>query len=67
MVLEREMGRFLECHAESTDISEHLSKTQVLEEDQSTSRTKKKNNIRYYVISRSRLKLYYLSTVSRDK
>lgn len=67
MVLEREMGRFLECRVKSSDISEHLSKTQVLEEDQSLARTKKKNGIRYYVISRSRLKLYYLSTVSRDK
>lgn len=66
-VLEREMGKFLECHVKSSEITEHLSKTQVLEEDQSATRTKKKHKIRYYVISRSRLQLYYLSTVSRDK
>lgn len=67
MVLEREMKKFLECPVKAGEISEHLSKTQVLDEDKSTARTKKKNNIRYYVISRSRLKLYYLDTVSRDK
>lgn len=67
MVLEREMGRFLECRVNGSEITEHLSKNQVLDEDQSAARTKKKNNIRYYVINRSRLKLYYLNSVSQDK
>lgn len=67
IALEHEMQRFLECRVDVDKIAEHLSKTQVLEEDQSSARTKKKNTIRYYVINRNRLKLYGLNTVSGDE
>lgn len=58
LTLEREMRNFLGCNVKSGDIVNHLSKTQVLEEDQSQARTKKLDGRRYYVVNRSRLKLY---------
>lgn len=67
MTLEREMRKFLECHVKSSDIAEHLSKTQVLEEDRSTARTKKMDGKRYYVINRSRLELYCKNAVYTDE
>ena len=67
MTLEREMEKYLECHVKSSDIVAHLSKTQVLDEDQSTARTKKMGGKRYYVINRSRLELYYKTAVYTDE
>lgn len=61
IVLETEMYKFLGCHIKTADIINHLHKTQVLDEDESTSRTKKLGGKRYYVINRDLLKLYHLS------
>ena len=58
LTLEREMRKCLGCNVKSGDIVRHLAKTQVLEEDQSQARTKKLDGKRYYVVNRSRLKLY---------
>lgn len=64
--LEMEMQKYLKMRINIKDIVSHLSKTQVLDEDNSSSYTMKRNGKRYYVIDRSRLELHHLKKNPED-
>lgn len=62
-VLEAEMQKYLQMNVNIKEISAHLSKTQVLDEDNSAAHSVERSMgnkiIRYYVIDRARLELYH--------